>query len=342
MTRLLLTGAAGFAGSHALRHFLANTDWEIACPVSLDHKGRLTRLEHAVDGMDTSRVTVFSCNLAQPLSAHARTVIGQPDYIVNYASASHVDRSISEPAPFVVNNVALMLTMLEFARTVHDLRAFVHVNSDEVFGPSYDGELHAESAQHRPSNPYAASKSCQSQLGFAWWRTYGVPFAEVYGCNMFGEHAQDDEKFVPKVVAAVAGGWRVPVHAAPDGRPGSRFWQHARNVADAILFILERVIPDRYSDTPGGATVPSRFCITSGDRVNNLDMAETIAAAMGRDLLYELADYHSSRPGHDLAYGIDGARLHALGWQPPVDFGTGVKRMVTWELEHSARAGEGS
>lgn len=335
MTRLLLTGAAGFAGSHALRHFLINTDWEIVCPVSLDHKGRLTRLDHALDGMDASRVSIFSCDLSQPLSAHAKTVIGQPDFIVNYASASHVDRSITDPVPFVMNNVTLMLTMLEFARTQPRLRSFVHVNSDEVYGPSYGGELHTEDAQHRPSNPYAASKSCQSQLGFTWWRTYNVPFTEVYGCNMFGEHAQDDEKFVPKVLAKVSAAEPVPVHASADGRPGSRFWQHARNVADAILYLLENATPVRYSDAPGGATVPSRYCITSGDRVTNLDMAETIAAAMGRELIYELTDYHSSRPGHDLAYGIDGSRLRALGWQPPVDFETGVKRMCAWELEHN-------
>lgn len=339
MTTVLLTGAAGFAGSHALRHLLANTDWDITCPVSLDHKGRIARIEHACHGMDASRMTVFPCDLAQPLTSRHIDAIGQPDYIVNYASASHVDRSIQYPASFAANNVHLMLTLLELARTLPELRALVHVSTDEVFGPSYDGELHGEDDQHRPSNPYAGSKSCQSQLGYSWWRTYGVPFVEVYGCNMFGEHAQDPEKFFPKVMAKVAAGETVPVHAAPDGTPGSRFWQHARNVSDAVLFICEHVTPARYSDGPGGATVPSRYCITSGDRVSNLEMAQTIAAAMGLPLRAELTDYHSSRPGHDLAYGIDGSRLRDLGWEPPVDFATGIKRTVAWELEHAAPEG---
>jgi len=334
VTTALLTGASGFAGSHALRHLLASTDWDITCPVSLDLKGRLARIGHACAGMDTSRVQVFSCDLAQPLTAHARTLIGEPDYIINYASASHVDRSITDPAPFAANNVALMLTLLELARVQPRLKAFIHVNTDEVYGPSYGGELHGEDDQHRPSNPYASSKSCQSQLGFAWWRTYGVPLAEVYGCNMFGEHAQDPEKFFPKVMAAVAAGETVPVHAAADGTPGSRFWQHARNVADAILFICQNVTPPRYSDAFVTATAPARYNVTSGDRVSNLDLARTIAAAMGRPLIYETVDYHSSRPGHDLAYGIDGSRLRALGWQPPVDFATAVKRTVAWELDH--------
>jgi dTDP-glucose 4,6-dehydratase len=329
--RVLLTGAAGFAGSHCLRHLLANTDWDIACPVSLDHKGHLWRIQAAAAGMDASRVQVIPCDLAQPLTSHAQDLFGQPDYIVNYASSSHVDRSITDPGPFAANNVNLMLTMLEYARTLPGLQAFIHMSSDEVFGPSYDGELFTEDAQHRPSNPYAASKSAQSQLGYAWWRTYGLPFVEVYGCNMFGEHAQNPEKFFPKVLQKVLAGETVPVHASPDGTPGSRFWQHARNVADAILFILTHVTPARYSE--GGAWCPSRFNITSGDRVSNLDLARIIADAAGKPMKYELADYHSSRPGHDLAYGIDGSRLRALGWRPPVDFGTGVKRTVTSALE---------
>src|SRR5262249_52498605 len=161
------------------------------------------------------------------------------------------------------------------------LRAFVHVNSDECFGPLYGDVPFTEDSQHRPSNPYAASKSAQSSLGYAWWRTYGVPFLEVYACNMFGELQQDSEKFVPLVMRKVLAGERVPIHAAPDGTPGSRFWQHARNVADAILFILCNVPPATYGEH---VTVPSRFNITSGDRVPNLDMAQAIADALGKPL----------------------------------------------------------
>lgn len=327
--RAVLTGAAGFAGSHALRHLLANTGWTLACPVTYDHKGHLGRLESAMRGHDPQRVTIVSQNLARDLSTATLLAFGQPDYIINYASQSHVDRSIADPGPFVANNVAVMTTMLEYARTLPGLRAFVHVSTDECFGPLHDGEPFTEDAQHRPSNPYAASKSAQSQLGFAWWRTYGVPLVETYGCNMFGEGQQDPEKFVPMVMAKVLAGETVPVHAAPDGTPGTRFWQHARNVADAILFILQNTPPARYGDH---VTLPSRYCITSGDRVSNLDMAQAIADALGRPLKYELTDYHASRPGHDLAYGIDGSRLHALGWKPPVSFAEGVRRLMAWEL----------
>ena len=333
MARVVLTGGAGFAGSHALRHLLMNTGWDITLPVSLDHKGHMARVKSACAGEDPGRVAVVSCDLSQPLSAHVTAAFGKPGYIINYASSSHVDRSITDPVPFIENNMRVMLTMLEFARTAPSLHAFIHVNSDECFGPSYDGGMFTEDAQHRPSNPYAASKSCQSQLGFAWWRTFGVPFMEAYACNMFGEHAQNPEKFFPLVMAKVAAGEPVTVHASADGTPGSRFWQHARNVADGVLFLAQNVTPVRYAE--GGEPVPSRFNITSGDRISNLDFAQIIADAMGKPLKYTLTDYHSSRPGHDLAYGIDGARLRGLGWKPPVDFETGVRRTVAWELDHA-------
>src|SRR2546421_5916037 len=105
MTRVLVTGGAGFAGAHCLRHVLANTDWTVACPVSLDHKGRAARLASAMAGHDPERVHIFPCDLAQGLNGKARMLLRQPDYIINYASASHVDRSIEDPVPFVANTL---------------------------------------------------------------------------------------------------------------------------------------------------------------------------------------------------------------------------------------------
>ncbi len=324
--RILLTGAAGFAGSHCLRHLLRNTDAEIVCPVTLDHKGRLARIEHALDGVPDGwrRVTVTGCDLARPLTAHDRQVFGCPDLIVNYASASHVDRSIADPVPFVANNTRLMLTLLELARGLPGLAGFWHVSTDEVFGPCGPGEAFGEDAPHRPSNPYSASKSIQSQLGYAWWRTYGVPFAEVYCANMLGEH-QDAEKFVPLAAARITAGEPVPVHTDTGGRAGSRYWQHARNVADAVLYLARNVTPARYGD---GAAGPSRFNVTSGDRVYNHDLAVQIGEAMGLPVRLEPCDGATGRPGHDLHYGLDGSRLAALGWVPPVSFGEAVKRTV--------------
>jgi dTDP-glucose 4,6-dehydratase len=337
LPRLLLTGAAGFAGSHCLRHILANTDWDVTCPVSLDHKGHMGRIEFACAGQDPARVRIVPCDLAQPLTGKARILFGQPDLIINYASNSHVDRSIVEPVPFTQNNVNLMLTMLQFARTLPGLKAFVQVSTDEVYG-ACSGDPHAEWSPIVPSNVYAATKACQEALAIAYWRTYGVPLIIVNCMNLFGE-AQGlngdrvPEKFVPLVASKVLAGETVPIHASPDGRPGSRCWLHARNLADGILWLLRRDESRKYQSGTTAEPKPQRWNITGAER-SNLDMAREIAAGLGRELRYELVDFHSSRPGHDLRYSLSGRKLADAGWVAPVSFEEGVRRMVNWEMEH--------
>lgn len=333
MRSILLTGAAGFAGSHALRHLLVNTDAEITCPVSLDHKGVLTRIEAAVHGYESGRVRIVPCDLAQPLSTRTRTEFGKPDVIVNYAAQSHVERSITEPVSFAANNVALMLTVLEYARTLPDLKALVQVSTDEVYGPCpMDRHPHKEWSPIVPSNPYAASKAAQEALAISYWRSFDVPLIIVNSMNMFGEHAQNPEKFVPKVMRAVSLGETVSIHCAPDGTSGSRCWIHARNVADGILFLTRTTGYTRYSEVAHRfAPRPQRYNI-AGPELSNLAMARKIAAAMGGELKYELVDYHSSRPGHDLRYALDSTRMSTAGWTAPVSLDEGIARMVAHEV----------
>lgn len=337
MTRVLLTGAAGFAGSHALRHLLAGTDWAVTCPVSLDHKGHMGRLESAMAGHDPARVHVFPCDLAQPLNGKARMLLGHPDHIINYASASHVDRSIADPVPFVANNLNLMLHLLEYARHVPVLRTFAHVSTDEVYG-ACSGNAHPEWSPIVPSNPYAASKACQEALATAYWRTYGIPLIIVNSMNLFGEsqgmgNGSKPEKFVPIVASRVLAGKTVPIHGSPDGRAGSRCWLHARNLADAILWLLRRGGDLKYAPGGDGEPRPARWHVAGPER-SNLEMAREIADGLGRELHYEITDFHGSRPGHDLRYALDASKIEAAGWKPPVSFEEGIWRTVAWEIEH--------
>jgi len=131
------------------------------------------------------------------------------------------------------------------------------------------------------------------------------------------------------------------IHSSPDGQPGSRFYLHARNQADGVLYALRYVMehtksPDsteglRYSH---GATRPYRFHIVGEREVNNLEMAEMIAASVGRPLEYTLQNFHESRPGHDLRYALDGGRMSDLGWEPPVPLEDSLRRAVRWTLDH--------
>lgn len=331
MRRVLLTGASGFVGSHVLRHILATTDWEVVCLVSFRHRGLTDRIRLAVAGLDEgfSRTKVIVHDLTAPISVVLASEIGSIDYVLNVASESHVDRSIEDPGEFIQNNVALMTTMLDYARRT-DLEAFLHVSTDEVYGPAQPGHAHREWMDlHLPSNPYSASKAAQESIAYSYWRTYGIPLILTNTMNIIGE-MQDPEKFVPMVIRRVLLGQEVPIHASPDGAViGSRFYLHARNQADGLLHALRQPLSMSSYDP-----YPQRFHIVGEREVNNLELAQMIAEYVGRPLKYDLVDFHSSRPGHDLRYALDGQRIAATGWTAPYSLEDSLRRTVKWTLAH--------
>lgn len=324
-------------GHHFLEHALENTDWEIVCLDSFRHRGKTDRIREVLterQDYERSRVEVLTHDLRAPISRQLDHDLGQIDYVVSVASESHVDRSITEPRSFIENNVALILTLLEWMRhrelfALRPPEKFLHVSTDEVYGPASLDHNHAEGEPHRPSNPYSASKAAQEDICFSYWRTYGLPIGVSNTMNIIGER-QDPEKFVPLVLARVHGGVRVPIHASADGKPGSRFYLHARNQADALLFLLRSVPFPVYED----GTTMGRWNVVGEREVDNLEMARMIAKYAGRTLNYELVDFHSSRPGHDLRYALDGEKMGLLGWKPPVPLEESLRRTVQWTLEH--------
>lgn len=328
MTTVLLTGASGFLGSHCLRHLLANTDWHVACPVSFAHRGVPERVTLAVPPDQWNRVDVVHADLACPVADTTATAVGDIDVIINYASQSHVDRSISHPAPFVANNISLMVNLLEYARSLPRLQALVQISTDEVYGPAPDGYRHKEWDPVIPSNPYSASKACQEALVVSYWRTYGLPTVIVNSMNLVGE-TQDPEKYLPTILRSLVDGQEVPVHAC-DGRIGSRHYLHARSLADAVLFLLRR---GQISSYAAGTDRPDRWNCAGPNEVDNLELARMVADAAGLPLRYQLVDGHSRRPGHDLRYALDSTKLAQAGWVAPVGFAHALERTVTWTLQ---------
>lgn len=328
--RALLTGAAGFLGSHCLRHLLTNTDWHIVCPVSFKHKGLPERIVVAVDEQKWwDRVTIVRCDLAAPINDTTAALFGDIDYIINYASESHVDRSIDEPVPFIQNNIEVVLNVLEYARLAKP-KVFVQVSTDEVYGPAPDGYNCAEWDPIVPSNPYSASKAAQEAIAISYWRTYGINLIITNCMNLVGE-TQDPEKFIPMIMSKVLHGEAVPIHASADGTVGSRFYLHARNLADAILFLIRR---DEIAQYEAGAALPDRWNIVGEREVTNLEMAQMVANCLGEPLQYELVDFHTSRPGHDLRYALDGTKLAEAGWTMPVPLDASIKALVDWTRAH--------
>ena len=331
--RVLLTGGLGFIGSHTVRHWLDNTDWEIVVLDSLRHAGDPQRLLKVAKGADLSRVDVFYHDLRAPIHESLIKDIGHIDVIVNAAADSHVDRSIADPVPFVQNNVAIALHALEYARVIEP-EMFVQVSTDEVYGPAPAGVSHTEEDALAPSNPYSASKAAQEHIAYSYWRTYGVPVITTRTMNNFGEY-QHPEKYVAMVVRKLAAGEPVTIHARPlqdnadptDAREwesGSRVWLHASNHADAIRFLIERGSPPTYASGQKQLVMN----IAGEEEVSNLGIVHKAAAILDIPPQYQMVDFHSSRPGHDLRYSLTNDKLRDAGWKQPLDFTSSFERTV--------------
>ena len=322
--KVLVTGIGGFIGSHLMEHILHNTDWDIVGIDSFRHKGLTDRItDTRIWQIFSDRVKVITHDLTAPISPLTIDDIGSIDYIINMASESHVDRSIDYPVPFIKNNVDLVLNVLEYARIVKP-KAFIQISTDEVYGPMYGSFGHPEWDTILPSNPYSASKAAQEAIAISYWRTYSVPVVITNTMNNYGER-QDPEKYLPKIIRSVLTGNTVTVHGRP-GDIGSRFWLHARNHSDALLWLLNNVPPQMFPEF----NAPIRFNIVGDKQIDNLEMAQLVSKILNKPLNYVLEDFHSTRPGHDPHYGLNGHLLHLAGWRPPVDLESSLTNTVLW------------
>ena len=329
MKRVLLTGAAGFFGSHLLRHLLVNTDWEFVCICSWKHKGTPERVENAINGQDWHRVKIITHDLKSPLTEMTKKRLGKIDYILNIASNSDVFLSEKEPRRFIEENTALALNMLELAREIQP-EVFLQFSTDEVYGAAPKGVKHKEWSPIIPSNPYSASKANQENNAISWWRTFGVPVIITNTMNLTGE-TQAPEKYPAMLLRKINNGETVTVHGSPTDI-GSRFYLHARNGADAVLFILKNLPPKLYNK--GENDRPDRYNIVGDLELNNLEIAQMTAKILGKELKYEFVDFHAARSGHDRRYALDGSKLKDLGWKAPMEFEESLRNTISWTLKN--------
>jgi dTDP-glucose 4,6-dehydratase len=320
MKRALLTGAAGFAGSHIVDHILQTTDWEIVGLDRLSYAGSLDRLkEHR--GNPRLNFVFHDFRAVFPTSLLKR--IGKIHYVIHNGAETHVDRSLLLPGDFIESNVVGTFHVLEAARRI-GVERFIFTSTDEVFGPAPPGVSYEEDDPIKPSNPYSATKAAGEALCYSYFKSYGLPVVTTRTMNMFGEK-QHPEKFVPLVMKKVLDGERVPIHAAKyEGVVavcGSRNWLHARNQADAILFLLEH--------GRDGQTYH-----VAGIEKSNSDIAELVAQFVGADLRKVFVDAVTHRRGHDLRYALADDKIRSLGWKPPVEFLPSLEKTVLWTLAH--------
>ena len=335
--KILITGGAGFIAHHVIDKILSTTDWHIVTLDRLDFSGNLNRLNEVVMSYPESerkRVRVIHHDLKAEINPEIAASIGTVDLISHLAAGSHVDRSISYPLEFVMDNVVGTAHILDYARKLENLERFAYFSTDEVFGPASAGIDYKENDRYNSTNPYSATKAGGEELAVAYENTYKLPIYITHTMNVFGER-QHPEKFIPMTIKNARDGNMVTIHSDRDKKiPGSRHYIHAKDVADGMLFLLQNQDKiDNLEKDYGGAKCP-KFNLVGPVEWDNLTLAQKIAMAQNKELKYKMVDFHSSRPGHDLRYALDGTLMKELGWEPKVSIDERISQVVNWTLNN--------
>jgi dTDP-glucose 4,6-dehydratase len=320
--KILLTGASGFAGAHMLKELLNHNHSEIVCPVTYKHGGNINRIPALLNGNDKSRFKIQDIDLAYKESI-ARLIDFDFDTIINFASESHVDRSIDDPLSFFHNNIDLMINLLEISR-IKKIKHFVHISTDEVYGSLPVGSINREwQFPHRPSNPYSASKSSQEAIAMSYCKTFKIPITIVNSTNLIGE-AQNQEKFLPKIIASMVEKKKVYVDTNEMNEIGSRKYIYAGDLSRAVTKILENKVPKE--------NLLNKYHVSGSEEFSNLEIVNLIGVILGIEP--EIKIRTSPRPGYDLRYELNSDSLRNNGWKESDTVENHIKKIVNWTLSN--------
>ncbi|MFE9611151.1 dTDP-glucose 4,6-dehydratase [Streptomyces sp. NPDC006012] len=313
-TRILVTGGAGFIGSHYVRTLLGPhgpEDVRVTVLDKLTYAGNLANLDEVRDAPGLSFVQGDICDprlVAGLMAAH--------DQVVHFAAESHVDRSIDGGAEFVRTNVVGTHTLVDAAHRA-SVGRFVQVSTDEVYG-SIDTGSWPESHPLQPNSPYSSSKAAGDLIALSYHRTHGLDVRVTRCSNNYGHH-HFPEKVIPLFITRLLDGGKVPLYG--DGR-NVRDWLHIDDHVRAIELV-------RTKGRPGEV-----YNIGGGTELSNLELTRRLLDACGADW-DESVEYVSDRKGHDRRYSVDWAKIRdELGYVPRRDFTTGLAETVRWYREH--------
>ncbi|MEG0363740.1 MAG: dTDP-glucose 4,6-dehydratase, partial [Aurantimicrobium sp.] len=314
MNKILVTGGAGFIGSNFVHYLMENTDHEVTVLDSLTYAGNKASL---VD-LPTNRFTFVHGDIRD--AELVDELFSKNDTVVHYAAESHNDNSLDNPRPFLETNIIGTYTLLEAARK-YDTRLH-HISTDEVYGDLEldDPERFSESTPYNPSSPYSSTKAGSDLLVRAWVRSFGVR-ATISNCsNNYGPY-QHVEKFIPRQITNVIRGVRPKLYGAGEN---VRDWIHADDHSSAVMTIVDKGL------------LGETYLIGSDGEKNNKDVVELILTSMGQPA--DAYDHVTDRPGHDLRYAIDSAKLRTeLGWKPThADFESGIAATIDWYKANEA------
>ncbi len=312
MAEVLVTGGAGFIGSHFVKHALArHEDWRVTTLDKLTYAGRI---ENLADVMQHPRHTFARGDVANPTVAGP--LVRAADLVVHFAAETHVDRSIMGAGDFITTDVYGTFVLLEAAREAGRLQRFIQISTDEVYGSVAEGAS-KETDELRPRNPYSASKAGADRLAYSYWATYGVPVVITRASNNYGSN-QFPEKVIPLFITNAIDDLPVPLYG--DGQ-NVRDWLHVRDHCEALDLLIEAGEPGEVYNVGGG------------NEVRNLDLTRMILQLLDRppSLIQPVPD----RPGHDRRYCLDTDKLRGLGWQPSTAFESGLRDTVTWYQQNT-------
>ncbi|PNH88027.1 dTDP-glucose 4,6-dehydratase [Vibrio diazotrophicus] len=332
--KILVTGGAGFIGSAVVRHIIQNTQDSVINLDKLTYAGNLESLDSLAGNERYAFEQVDVCNrveLDRVFRAH------KPDAVMHLAAESHVDRSIDGPAAFIETNIVGTYTLLEAARSYwnsleSDKKAafrFHHISTDEVYGDLVGtDDLFTEETSYEPSSPYSASKASSDHLVRAWLRTYGLPTIVTNCSNNYGPF-HFPEKLIPLMILNALDGKALPVYG--DGMQ-IRDWLFVEDHARALYKVV----------TEG--KVGETYNIGGHNEKANIEVVKTICTLLeelvpvkpqGVTQYLDLITYVKDRPGHDVRYAIDAAKIEReLGWKPQETFESGIRKTVEWYLNN--------
>ena len=308
---ILVTGGAGFIGSHFVRHVLRkHPDCRVRVLDKLTYAGNLENLE---DVAGDPRYSFVRADIRD--AAAVSEAMADCDAVVHFAAETHVDRSILNAGEFIQTDVFGSFVMLEAARQ-QEVGRFVHISTDEVYGDVLEGAS-KESDTLLPRSPYAASKAGAERMAYAFFATYGLPVLITRGSNTYGPN-QYPEKLIPFFAARALRDEPLPVYG--DGRQ-VRDWLYVLDHCRAIETVLLKGEPGEAYNVGGGC------------ERQNIDVTRLILKTLGKP--ESLIRFVKDRAGHDRRYALDCAKLHALGWRPEADFDRAFPETVAWYRDHA-------
>ena len=337
MKNVLITGGAGFIGSHVVRLFVNKyPEYRIVNLDALTYAGNLANLRDVEDAPSYSFVKADICDFEVIYRVFTQYDI---DGVIHLAAESHVDRSIKDPFTFARTNVMGTLSLLEAARRHWDGdwegKLFYHISTDEVYGAleldrpegcaPYGSDFFRESTKYAPHSPYSASKAGSDHFVRAYHDTYGMPALVTNCSNNYGPY-QFPEKLIPLFINNICKSKPLPIYGKGEN---VRDWLYVEDHARAIDLIFHR---GRVGDT---------YNIGGFNEWKNIDIVHLLIRTVDR-LLHRpegasdhLITYVTDRAGHDLRYAIDATKLrNELGWEPTVQFELGIEKTVRWYLEN--------